>query len=80
MRRWGTILMILGANIIAASITAAFWRAALDCALGGLYATCTEGAVRLFAQTMTSGQGFIYWAAIVAGAWVFWRGKRMRKT
>lgn len=71
--------MILGANIIAGSIVAAFWRAALECSMGAPYAPCTEGAIRLFVGTLTSGEGRIYWLVIAIGAWVFWRGTRMRR-
>ena len=79
MRRWGAILMILGANIIAGSITVAFWRAVLDCSMQAQYGTCTEGAVRLFIGTMTSGQGLVYWIVIAVGIGVFWRGRRIRR-
>lgn len=79
MRRWGSLLMILGANIIAGSIAAAFWRAALECAMGAPYASCTEGAVRLFVGIMSSVEGLVYWAVMAIGAWVFLRGRRMRR-
>lgn len=78
MRRWGTVLMILGANIIAGSIAAAFWQAALECVVDDVHATCRTGTVSLFLTTLMTGEGFIYWLVIAIGAWVFWRGKRMR--
>lgn len=78
MRRLGTILMILGVNLIVASMTAAFWRASYECALRASGGACTEGVVRLFIQTLFSGGGLVYWFVIVAGLWVFFWGKRMR--
>lgn len=78
MRRLGAILMILGANIAVGSITAAFWLASLNCAMGATEGTCREGAVRLFLKQMASGEGLIFWIVIVVGLLVFWKGKRMR--
>lgn len=78
MRRWGTIVMILGANLIVGSIAAAFYLASFHCALGEVSGACEQGAVSLFMQLMGSGRGLIYWTLIVIGALLLWRGWKIR--
>lgn len=78
MRRFGGILMILGANIIVGTIAAAFWVSALDCAVAMQGGSCRAVAIQLFFRKMTSVDGLGYWMAIVAGVLVFWRGKQIR--
>ena len=70
--------MILGANIAVGSVTAAFWRASLECAMGAADGTCSEGAIRLFIKQMISVEGLIFWLVIIVGLLIFWRGKQMR--
>ncbi len=70
--------MIVGANIAVGAIAAAFWRAALQCALEAREGGCAQGGVALFVEMLVSAEGIIYWAVVAAGLWVFWRGKRMR--
>lgn len=78
MRRLGAILMILGVNIAVASVTAAFWLASWDCAMNAADAQCTQGAIVMFIKQMASAEGLVFWAFIIVGLLVFWRGKRMR--
>ena len=78
MRRWGTILMILGANLAVASVTAAFWRASFECAVRTGGQRCPDSAVQLFLNEMISAHGIAYWLVIVVGIVIFMRGKRMR--
>jgi len=78
MRRLGTLVMIVGANIVAASIAVAFWRAALQCAIEARGGACPQGGAALFVEMMTSSAGLIYWVVIAVGLLVFWRGKRIR--
>ena len=78
MRRLGALLMIIGANIAVGSVAAAFWRAAHQCAIEAQDGACAQGGVAMFVELMTSSAGLIYWALIVIGLLVFWRGKRMR--
>lgn len=78
MHRLGAILMIVGANVIVASIAAAFWRASFECAVQTGGGSCGAGVMGLFFKIMTSWPGLAYWFAIVVGLLVFWRGKRMR--
>lgn len=70
--------MIVGANIAVGAIAAAFWRAAFQCAVEARSGVCTQGGLALFFEMMTSSEGLIYWAVIVVGLLVFWRGKWMR--
>lgn len=79
MRRFGTILMILGANLIVGAVAAAFWLAAFGCAMGAADGKCSRGAGRTFIDLMSSSDGIIFWAVIVVGGLVFWRGKRTRE-
>ena len=78
MRRLGTILIILGVNIAVWSVGAAFWRAALECAMVAQGGMCPEGTGGLFIKLMTSPAGLIYWLAVLVGLSVFWWGKRIR--
>lgn len=78
MRRFGTILMILGANLIVWSVVAAYWLAALGCAMGAADGKCSRGAGQTFIDLMSSSDGTIFWVVILAGVLVFWRGKRRR--
>lgn len=70
--------MILGVNMAVGSATAAFWIASMDCAIKAADGICTQGAVGVFIEKMSSGDGLIFWAVIIAGLLVFWRGRRMR--
>lgn len=70
--------MILGANMAVGSVTAAFWMASVDCAMKAAEGICTQGALEMFIQKMTSGGGLIFWAVIIVGLLVFWRGRTMR--
>lgn len=60
------------------SVTAAFWIASWDCAINAADGICTQGALGVFIQKMTSSDGLIFWAVIIVGLLVFWRGRRMR--
>lgn len=78
MRRLGALLMIVGANMAVGSLAVAFWLAAFQCALEAQGGSCKQSGVTLFVEMMISGRGLVYWAVIVIGLLVFWRGKRMR--
>ena len=78
MRRLGALVMIVGANIAVAAIAAAFWRAALQCAVEARQGGCAQGGVAYFFEMMASAEGVIYWAVVAVGLLIFWRGKRMR--
>lgn len=78
MRRLGTLLMIIGANLIVGSIAIGFYIAALGCAIGESDAMCSQGTLGVYADLMTSKPGIIFWALIAGGIYAFWRGKRMR--
>jgi len=78
MRRLGTILMILGANLVIGSIAAAFYLAALGCAMGAADGKCSQGAGGTFVQLMGSRDSIVFWVVIIIGLLVFWRGKRIR--
>lgn len=79
MRRLGALLMILGANLAIGSVAAAFYLASFGCAMGAADGTCGQGALGLFIDLMTSGDGVVFWVVIIAGLLVFWKGKRMRE-
>ena len=74
----GTILMILGANLVVGSVAAAFYLAALGCAMGAADGQCREGTIGLFVELMGSSDSGIFWIVIILGLLVFWQGKRMR--
>lgn len=78
MRRLGAILMIVGTNVVVASLAAAYWRASLECALRATNGHCAEGVMKLFFGLLLSGGGVGHWLAIVAGVLIFWQGKRVR--
>lgn len=78
MHRLGAILMILGINVIVVSIVAAYWRASFECALQAADGACAAGVFGLFMALLFSAKGLVYWAAILVGLWVFWRGRKMR--
>lgn len=75
---FGSILMILGANLVVGSVAAAVYRAAFECALGATHASCNKGTMAIFLDLMTSGSSIVYWLVIVIGIAVFWHGKRLR--
>lgn len=74
MRRLGALLMIIGVNLAVGACAAAFWNAAYRC----VQESCDEGGMGLFIDIMLSAQGLVYWAVIVVGAGLFWRGRRIR--
>jgi heme/copper-type cytochrome/quinol oxidase subunit 2 len=78
MRRLGTILMIIGANLAIGAIAVAFYVAALGCAIGEVDGLCEQGAFGLFIDLMGSPGGLIFWLVIIAGLVVLWKGRRMR--
>ena len=75
---FGSILMILGANLVVGSVAAAVYRAAFACALGATHASCNKGTMAIFLDLMTSRSSMVYWLVIVIGIAVFWHGKRLR--
>lgn len=79
MRRWGALLMIIGANIAVAAIAAALWRAVIDCSVKAAGGACEEGAFSLFVSLLFSVPGLVYWAVVVVALLIFWRGIKMRR-
>ena len=77
MRRLGTLLMIIGANLVAGSIGVGVYFANLACVLSAR--GCEGGLMWAYADLMGASDGIVFWLGIVAGVLVFWRGMRMRR-
>ncbi|MFA7679631.1 MAG: hypothetical protein WCY07_05740 [Pigmentiphaga sp.] len=79
MRRWGSILILLGVNLAVGSLALAFYLASFGCAMGAADGTCKQGAVGLFLELMSSSGGIVFWVVAVAGALLAWKGWQLRR-
>lgn len=74
MRRLGTLLIIIGANLMAAAIALALYRAYFECVALG----CPGGVLSNLVQLVFSWSGLLHWAALFGGIFAIWRGVRLR--
>lgn len=80
MRRFGTVLMIVGVNLVVASIGFGIYIAALRCAIAAVETACVQGVVGMYLGLMTALPGALLWFVIFFGICLFFRGKRIRET
>jgi hypothetical protein len=77
MRRLGAFLMIAGANLVIGSLAIVLYFAFTACSLSP--EGCIQGPWMLYFDLLFSRDGIALWILVVIGAYIFWRGRQMRR-
>ncbi len=73
----GTLLLVLGAALLVASVAAGYWAIEASCAAGNAV-MCEAGIIDQIGQLMISDAGLLFWLAWVAGIFLIWGGMRLK--
>jgi len=71
------VLFLLGSIIAVGSLVLTYWLASLACAMNTT--ACLQDGRNLFGHLMTSSEGLIFWAGMVAGTFLVWWGLRVKE-
>ena len=73
----GTLLILIGALLIAAMFAGGYHLASLNCAPDTVF-SCDKSALKIVSELMIANEGLLLWAAWVAGVFLVWGGVRLR--